>query len=233
MSLISWIISLLILGLIAGFSFMLYAAQIAILSSETAPIKKGFIFAAGAASGVALLAVIFLFMQPEMFKIDLVWSIFGKNRTYIVDVIIGFICILGGLYVLTRSLHRDSKAKPGLKASKKSKAKLGGAALFGLSFGRSITRVSGIAALLLGVRLVIHATDSIIIRALLVALLLAAAILPYVLMIAARAWRPSLFLAVEKILSRVKNFRPYRLIGSLLLVMGCAFFVLSFMPMLH
>lgn len=229
LSFVSLLIALVGIGLAAGFSFVLYMTQVAVLSSNKAPLKKGLVLTAGITSGLVLLGGFFLLAQPETFSVSSVWGMIDGYRTNLVDLLIGILCLIGGVHVLLRA--RRLVPSPIVPApSLKGRALAGNATLFSLGFGRAVTRVSGIAALLLGVRTIIHATDAPLMRLLLVAVLLAAALLPYAIILAARVWRPALFRRIEQLLVRVKSFRPYRSVGIFLVAVGCIFILLSLLP---
>lgn len=230
-SAISFIIGLIIIGLTAGFSFVLYATQVAVLGNAKTPLRKGLLLLAGVTSGLLLLTAFFLFVQPETFRISSVWEIVGEYRTNSVDVVIGLISLSAGMYVLLLGQrHRERQSVLVPQPPVQTKGRMGGAALFSFGFVRAITRITGVAALLLGVRTIIHATNNLLVGAALIIILLGAAMLPYLVILAARYWRPNFFVHIERYLAKAKNLRPYRTVGVSLIVMGILFMLLSFLP---
>lgn len=231
-SIISFMVGLVIVGVVAGFSFMLYATQVAVLGSKQAPLRKGLALAIGVASGMVILALLFLLLQPETFHVISVWELIDGYRTNMIDSFIGLLCIVCGIYLVLLGQRRKGwqlNSTPRPSASIK-KQKGSSVALFSFGFGRAVTRVTGIAALLLGVRTIIYATDDSLLRLLFLMILLAAAMLPYVIILAAKVWRPSLFLHIENYLAKVKNIRPYRTVGVFLVVVGAMLVLLSLLP---
>ncbi len=226
-------IGLVIIGLTAGFSFVLYATQVAVLGGTKMPLRKGLLLLAGVASGLLLLTTFFIFVQPETFRISSVWEIVGEYRTNSVDIVIGLMSLCAGMYiVLLGRRHRGQRLALTPQPPVQTKGRTGGAALFSFGFVRAITRVTGVAALLLGARTVVHATSNLLVGVALIVILLGAAMLPYVVILAARYWRPKLFMHIERYLTRIKNLRPYRTVGVSLMVMGILFMLLSFLPVL-
>lgn len=226
-SIISFGIGLIIIGVVAGFSFVLYAMQAAVLGDKKNPMKKGLALAAGVASGLLLLAMFFLLVQPETFQIVSIWDIADGLRTNSVDILIGLLGVICGVYVVLLGYRRKVQPVPATRPSAPTKGYGGGAALFSFGFGRAITRVTGVAALLLGVRTITHATDILAVKLGFLIIMLAAAMLPYIIMLAMRFWRPTSFAHIERSLERVKSIRPYRTAGALLVGIGLVFLLLS------
>ena len=227
-SVLSFVVGLIVIGVVAGFSIILYATQMALLGDAKAPIKKGVIQIAGIATGLVLLAVFFFLVRPETFHISSVWEVLEGYRLNVVDILVGLASLGGGIYIMLLGHRRTVKPAPVPHASVHTKARLGNAAVFSLGFVRAITQVTGVAALLLGVRTVVHTTDSWILQIVSTALLLIAALLPYGAMVAARLWHPRLFAHLEHYLTKIKSFRPYRTAGVLLVLIGLLFLVLAF-----
>lgn len=220
---VAFILGLILIGLVAGFSTILYATQVAVLGSKKAPFQKSFILLSGVGAGLLLLTLIFFLTQPETFQVTSIWEVIKGYRTNAVDMFLGLLCIGGGISSII--VGQRAVTKP--IATPKMQKGVGSTALFGLGFIRAITRVSGVAALLLGVRTIVHATDLLFFQCILLAALLAAAMLPYAVIVGARYWYPLIFSRIERVLTKARSLRPYYSIGIFLVIVGMVFLTLS------
>ncbi len=227
---ISFGISLLLAGVVASFSVVLYMALFAALSGTKQPFRNGLLLMAGLAGSLLLLAVLFVVTQPEVFSMQTMMARVGDMRTNTVDIILGLLCLSGGMYVLhrkrtpqgARELDRPEKLKS-------SKASVGGTALASLGFIRGITRVTGIAALLFAVRMISHTVEQFTFQLVWVVVLVALSMAPYAIIFALRLWYPAVFRRSQKSLQRIIDLRPQRYTGEILFGVGLLFIALSFL----
>lgn len=89
-------ISLLLAGIVASFSIVLYAALFTALSGARRPLRNGLLLMTGLTSSLLLLAFLFMVTQPEAFSMQEVMTRIGGVRTNSVDAILGLLCLLGG-----------------------------------------------------------------------------------------------------------------------------------------
>lgn len=229
-SLLLFIGGLVVTGLVASFSVMLYASQMAILSDARAPIAKSVALMAGIACGLALLLCVLLLVQPETLQLPAVWVNIAGRRTNTTDMILGVGVILAGvgnlLWGRNKRRHRTVKPDGSVVTGKNGRT----AVLFSFGFVRAITRVTGIAALLFGVRRIFHATDAMMARLLLLLLLLAASLIPYVAMLLIRLMHPSYFVKIQHGTARMKNMWTYKTVSIVLMIIGTALIVLAAAP---
>lgn len=226
-SIISLLIGLLAAGLVAGFSPMLYGMQVAVLGRKKQPTKQALSLIAGVAAGLTLLAIIFLFTLPESFRLVSFIPALSSMRTPLLDNMVALLCIGAGIYLFARSQQVPlEKAQPA--GGEAAGAKTGNAALFGIGFLRAMSRVSGVAALLVGVKMIVAFSGIFLVQASLLVLLLAIALLPYSAIFAAKVWHPVFFMKIRQLLERLKPRYSGRVVGGLLVLAG-----LALMAMIH
>ena len=227
---VSFGVSLLLIGVVASFSIVLYIALFTALSGAKRPFRNGLLLIAGLAGSLLLLAMLFMATQPEIFSTQTVIEIVGALRTNVVDMALGLLCFTSGVYVLYRKrTPQDIQELNELKKPKLSKMKAGGTAFVSLGFIRGLTRVAGIAALLLAVRMISHAVDQLTFQLLWVLILVILSMTPYVTIFVLRLWYPVIFLRSQKILKRIVALRPQRYVGEILAGVGVLFVGLSFL----
>lgn len=221
-------ISLLLAGIVASFSIVLYAALFTALSGARRPLRNGLLLMTGLTSSLLLLAFLFMVTQPEVFSMQEVMTRIGGVRTNSVDAILGLLCLLGGMALLYRKqvskgvyeVDRPEDIKP-------LKMRAGGAALASLGFVRGLTRVTGVAALLFAVRMILHTVEQFTFQLLWVVVLISLSMVPYASIFALRLWRPAVFRRSQKILHRIIASRPQRYTGEVLVGVGVLFLGLS------
>ena len=231
---IVWIIlfgaSLLLVGAVASFSVILYVTLFTVLSSAKHPYHKGMLVAVGLAGSLLLLALLFMGAQPEAFLARSIVTTAGTLHANTVDVVLGLICLAGGVFVVYRK--RVLKSSPKLADAKKvstAKKKVGDAALVGLGFIRGIARITGVAALLFAVRMIMHAVDQPAFQLLWVLVLVMLSMVPYAIIFALRLWYPTVFRHAQRSLQRITSLRPGRYLGEILIIVGVLFTGLSFL----
>ena len=118
---IVWIIlfgaSLLLVGAVASFSVILYVTLFTVLSSAKHPYHKGMLVAVGLAGSLLLLALLFMGAQPEAFLARSIVTTAGTLHANTVDVVLGLICLAGGVFVVYRK--RVLKSSPKLADAKR------------------------------------------------------------------------------------------------------------------
>ena len=231
---IVWIIlfgvSLLLVGVVASFSVILYATLFTVLSSTKHPYHKGILVTVGLSGGLLLLALLFMGVQPEIFLVRSAMTTAGAVHTNAVDVALGLICLIGGVFVLYRKRTlKDSSKLVDTKKMSVTKKRAGDAALVGLGFIRGITRITGVAALLFAVRMIMHAVDQPVFQLVWVLVLVALSMVPYAIIFALRLWYPTVFRHAQRSLQRITGLRPGRYLGEVLITVGMLFMGLSFL----
>lgn len=201
--------TVIIVGLVAGFSAVLYAAQYRVLARKQSPVRGSLFLMAGVSLGLLVVTVVFAVTQPEFIQ----WAGFSFDwvsayRSRLVDVALWVAIGVSGVVLLRRSRTSRSAVnekrnsvgqdefplgefETELRTGKQAKG--GDVALFSLGLVRSVTRVSGLAALLYGVRMIYSFTLWPVLQLGLLGVLLVSSLAPYLVLFGARFVYPEFF----------------------------------------
>lgn len=170
---VSTLISLVVLGLAAGFSPTLYIAQIAV-STKT---KKLTAYAVAVMSGV-IAAILLLIVLFQIFQLDTLLTLIDTSVraltvSVIFNVIVGALLVYGGIVYL----HHQNLPKP--KRVKIRRAS-GIIAIFGLGFARTFVSVSGVVATYIAGNIIGNVSNTILERLIYVIIFLVATVVPFI-----------------------------------------------------
>lgn len=212
---ISTLISIVILGLAAGFSPMLYVSQFTIGSAKPSK-RRSYTIAlvAGVLAAILLLIGLFQVMQLSTLLsfLDTTIKALVVNVTF--SLLLGSALIYGGYRYLKRS------EKPN-EPTRKPKTTHGIVGIAGLGFFRTFVSVSGVTATYIAANIISNASNSIIERLILTIAFLVATVLPFIGIVWTLQRRPvqmKQFVAFIRTTSKRYNFR--RLVGLGAILVG-------------
>jgi len=224
---ISTLISVSVLGLVAGFSPTLYVTQVAITSKAKRPVA----YAASLMSGV-LAAILILILLFQAIQLDTLITIINSTVHAITlsvafNVLIGAGFVVGGIVYLR---HKDV-----LKAPKPSKAKQTGGlvSVFSLGFVRTFISITGVTATYFAGNIISNVSLNLVERLIYTLVFFGAAIVPFIGIIIYMEKSP------ERILRAANQFRAwlqrinFRLIAGVgAIILGSSILVFNLMIVL-
>ena len=232
-TIVSFLLAVFIVGIVASFSPLLYTTQLTIVAKGKQAIRQSAVFIGGIVSGLFLLSLGIVIIQPETITFLARFDAMRYIHGWWIDGTIGLLCVIAGLYMII--------CKPrGARRAEKLLGKLPGpspvsspgpsrgqtVALYSFGLLRSITRVTGVAAILLGVRLIVQFNAPLLIHLIAFIVMMAGAAAPYVLLIVFREKATAFFGVVRKKVTKLRGYVPRQYTGGALIVLGCAFWVL-------
>ena len=173
---ISTIISVSVLGVVAGFSPTLYITQVAITSkskkyrSYTASLMGGILFA------ILVLIIIFQTINLETLVGLIDTTVHALRVSVIFNIIAGGAFIYGGIWYLR---HQEIQQP----SSSKLKSATGAVGLFSLGFVRTFVSISGVTATFIAGNIIANVSIGIIERLIYTAIFFVAAVVPFVIII--------------------------------------------------
>lgn len=179
MLLILGVITIVLLGLIAGFSPTLYIAQAASIAKPKSAVR----FTLALMSGV-LVATITLMILFQIFSLNSLINIIHSTVqallvSVVFNVLIGAAFIFGGL----RYIHTKD-TKKAYEADTKAVKKYGGfSALLGFGFVKTFLSISGVTAIFIAGNIISSATNIFLERIIFTLVFLAASIAPFLLIL--------------------------------------------------
>jgi len=217
------IFALIGLGLIVGFSPVLYVTHLTVLSKATRPIRQSVILLSGVASAVVLLVALSNFIQPDTLREVTRSTLITLTTTHWFDFTAGALFIIGGLYYLF-NLHKEPS-----KVRKAKKHTIGAnSGLYAIGLFKTMGSLSGFAALLFSVRFIHEVSVNILVEILLFIVLLIATILPFVGLLLVRLYHPQTFKGIQRLITKMTayNYRTY--VGVVLVAIGGLFVIFGF-----
>ena len=169
---ISTLISVSVLGIIAGFSPTLYITQIAITSKSRKERSYTAALMAGVFAAVFLLIILFQIVNLETLRTFIDTTVRALTVSVIFNAIIGTAFIYGGLWYLR---HQEiTQPKPS-----KIKSTGGIAAIFGFGFVRTFLSISGVTATYIAGNIIANVSVGIAERIVYSLIFFAAAVIPF------------------------------------------------------
>ncbi len=218
------IISILILaalGIIIAFSPTLIIAEIAILTRAKNPVIPTVLLITGIAASVALFGLVtLLFLDPaNEIAIPSTREVLGTIP--IADILVGILLAVGGIKLLRPDPGQQSTNARKLEFSMSSKA------VFWFGFIKMSTSLSSLAAIIIASRYIktYYAGEPIQFAALF--WLIAIAVAPFALLVAAKLYRPQLFGKIQSASDRVNKLDWRRLIAGAMLLGSISFLLLG------
>lgn len=222
--LVSTLISVSLLGLVAGFSPTLYVTQIAV----TSKVKRPLAYAASLMGGV-LVAVLVLILLFQVIQLDTLLQIINDSvRALTLSVAFNMLIGVGFVWAGAWYLHDKNV----LKAPKAPKTKhaSGLVSVFTLGFARTFISVSGVTATFFAGNIISNISVSIIEQLIFTLVFFAAAIVPFIGIILYMRSNPKRILQatdeLRALLGRI-NYRP--IVGTGALILGSAIIVFNLM----
>lgn len=177
------LITLIILGLIAGFSPTLYATQVGIAATSKRAQSLMIALMIGVLLGIVVLTIFFQFFQVETLRHIIDSTLKAVYVSAIFNIIIGAAFIAGGFWYIHKKPNR-------IAHDNKVALKSGYWALISLGFFRTFVSVSGATAIFLASTLASSSNPEIVIRLIFIAVFLAASIAPFVLILITMRQQP-------------------------------------------
>lgn len=224
---ISTLISVSILGLVAGFSPTLYVTQVAITSKVKRPVAYATSLMGGVLVAVLLLIILFQVIQLDALVTFIDTTVRAIILSVVFNVAIGVGFIWGGIWYLR---HQDV-----LKGPKPSKTKkVGGLiSVFSLGFVRTFISISGVTATYFAANIIANVSLNFVERLVFTLVFFGAAIVPFIGIVMYMRKSP------ERILKATEQFRSllhkvnYRLVvGVGSIILGSCILVFNLMIIL-
>lgn len=137
---VSTLVSLVVLGVIAGFSPTLYIAQVAV-ASKTKALSYSIALMCGVVAAIILLIVLFQVIHLDTLLSFIDTTVRALTVSVIFNILIGVALIYGGFhYLYNRDLQKNKNEKVKLKKAS------GFTGLAGLGFVRTFLSVTGVTA---------------------------------------------------------------------------------------
>lgn len=211
---ISTIISVSVLGVIAGFSPTLFITQIAITSKSKRERSYTAALMAGVFAAVLLLIILFQVINLDTLLTFIDTTVKALTVSVLFNVVIGASFIYGGIWYLR---HQE------IPAPKPSKIKKNGgiAAIFGFGFIRTFLSISGVTATYLAGNIIANVSIEIIERLVYSAMFFAAAVVPFIVINLLMKKNPELLTSLTNRLRGWLRDMNYRLfVGVTAIILG-------------
>lgn len=210
---ISTVISVSVLGLLAGFSPTLYVTQIAVASKSKQPVAYAVSLMIGVLAAILLLIILFQTLHIDTLLRVIDTTVRAVTVSVVFNLIVGAIFIYGGIWYLR---HQEiPKPKP-----TKTKKAGGIASIFGLGFVRTFVSVSGVTATYIAGNIMANVSDNFIENIVYTLVFLAAAIVPFVGIVLYMRKSPKRLVALTDKLNdllRRSNYRQVVGVGAVIL----------------
>ena len=218
---VSTLISVSILGLVAGFSPTLYVAQVAMASKSKHPITYTIALMAGVLLAVLLLIILFQTLHLDTLLSFIDTTVRAVTVSVIFNLLVGAAFIWGGIWYLR---HQQIP-----KVTKKTHMKQTGGILsmFGLGFARTLVSVSGVTATYIAGNIIANVSIGIGEHIIYTLIFFAASIVPFFGIIIYMQKNPDRLLQVTEELRQLLHKTNYRLIvgvGAIILGSSIAIF---------
>lgn len=211
-----------LLGLVVAFSPTLVLTEIAVLTKSQKPLIHSVALITGIASAVALFCIITaIFVDPSK-DFSLPWNQFKLSSVPLIDIIAGILLIELGRRLLSKPATKNastSKFNPSKIMTTRS--------LYWFGLLKMATSLSSIAAIVYASRFVKTYLDKESQQVIALVWLLIIAIVPFLLLVGIKLFRPGTFQNIQNASDRVTaiSWRRYAIIasfcaGGLLIVMG-------------
>ena len=229
LSSVQLLLSTLLVGIIAGFSPVLYTLLVGFISKGSKSLKPAYTIIAGVTSAVFVISAIFLLVQPETINFATQREFLDTLGGKITDTLLGVVSLIIGVFLLVLAKKpKSQKPLKQLNASKNPKKALTGTiGLFSFAFARSAGGITGVAALLFGVRLILHSNTGFIIGFASYAMIFAGAVGPYILLVILYKRFSHRIDALQVKLKAMRKYFSARTAGWVLVLLSAGFFLLS------
>ncbi len=227
---VSTLISVSILGLVAGFSPTLYVTQIAI----TSKVKRPVAFAAALMSGV-LVAVLTLIILFQVIQLDALIALIDTTvRAIILSVVfnmlVGIGFIYGGIWYLR---HQTISKVPKIPKPTKTKRTGGLISVFSLGYIKTFISITGVTATYFAANIIANVSLNLVERVVFTLVFFAVAIVPFIGIVIYMRKSPERILKATTQFQDVLHRINYRLIvGVGAMILGSCILVFNLMMIL-
>jgi len=220
---VSTLVSLVVLGLGAGFSPTLYIAQLAVASKGKKDIPYAVALMTGVILAIVILIILFQIVQLDTLLIFIDTNVRALLVSIVFNVFIGASLIVGGFYYLN---HQDP---PQPKKEKKDLKKAGGIiGIAGLGFIRTFLSISGVTATYIAGNVIASVSGSIAERMVYTAIFLTATVVPFVGIVILTRTSPARLVAITDAARTLIDKLNYRLIvGALAVIFGSSIVIFN------
>lgn len=211
------------LGLAVTFSPVLYAIELATLTRGKRPVYQAIILLTSIATPLVLLILLFVLIVNPAQPTPL--EAFAEHPPKLItfpwiNALIGLICCMVGVGFFIASRRTTSP-----RLAHKTQALNKHSALFWFGLTKTVVSASGIAALFIAIKLIKQSSGDFAIQTLLVLLLIAAAMLPFVAFLLMHIHLPHKFHVVRRASDRVASLRYYPVVAFVLGIVGVCFLI--------
>lgn len=222
---VSTLISLVILGLTAGFSPTLYIAQVALASKSSKATMYTVALMSGVVAAALLLIVLFQIIHLDTLLNYLQSTVQALTVSVVLNILVGAALIYGGFHYLH---HREiPKAKNETAKLKKASGYIG---LAGLGFMRTFLSVGGVTATYLAGNVIADASAGLGERVVYTLMFLGVTIVPFGIIIFMIRRKPSRLAGITRATRTLLERINYRLIvGGAAIIFGGAIIIFNSM----
>ncbi|MBW9204920.1 hypothetical protein KV102_02440 [Mumia sp. zg.B53] len=215
------VVSLVLLGLVMGFSPTLIATQVAVVARSRGSVRPGLVVACGVATGALVLSLVLQVVNPDTWDYVLRGKVEKLFLQQAFDEIAGVLFVVAGIWLLWRRPTTDDRA-----VSRTAERLLDRPRdLFTFAVLNTVVGVSGAATTYLVVRLARESTSVVALQVLVYVGFAAAAAAPYVLLAWGRLRIPALAGPADRVVAWVRSQHWRRISAVLLIVAGTLLFV--------
>lgn len=219
--LVGILIVLALLGIVVAFSPTLIIAEIAILTRAKDPVRRTLALIAGIATAVTIFSLLaLLFIEPTR-HITLPSTRDVFDLVPIFDIIVGVLLMFVGLKLL-RPAHPKPKA-----AESAFERRMSPSALYWFGLIKMGTSLSSITAIIIATRLINTYTRTNPVQAVAALWLVAISMLPFVLLILSKQYRPQLFGRIQDMSDRAVSLNWRRYIAGAIMLLSVWFMVVG------
>jgi len=221
---VSTLISLVVLGLVAGFSPTLYIAQITVSTKSKQEKPYTLALMIGVVSAIFLLIILFQIIHLDTLLAFIDTTLRALVVSVIFNVVVGAALIYGGIYYLT---HRAAP-KPIEDKKKMKKSSVIGIASFG--FIRTFLSVSGVTATYIAGNLIANLSVTLTERLVYTCVFLATTIIPLALIVILVKRNPTRLAGITETTRLLMDKLNYRVIvGYAVIIFGCSIIIFNLM----
>lgn len=213
------------LGIVASFSPMLYAGELASLTQSKRPVYQTAVLLAGILTPILIIATLFmLFVNPtQPTPLDgLGDDHFNFRALPWFDIIIGLLLTTAGIVYLI--VRRNMAPK---RLADKSHFVNNTATLYWFGLTKTLISVSGLAALLLAIKIIKQASPIVLFQFSFLPFLIAGSLLPYGALLLIHLYVPDVFRRIQGGSDRLMHADYHKLLGTILLGIGIYFLALA------
>jgi len=222
---VATIISVFVLGVIAGFSPTLYIAQVAISSKSKRSASYTFSLTAGVVAAILALIILFQIFHLDTLLLFINTTVKAVTVSVIFNVLVGLGFIFGGFWYLRHPTL--PKPKENMRSAKRAGGLLG---VFGLGFLRTITSISGLTATYIAGNIISSLSTGAVERLVYTIIFLAATIVPFMVITEYMRKNPDRLIALtQRIRNTLKQINYRLIVGVTAIILGSSIIIINVM----